>query len=244
MSPISIQTIGSFDIPHAEGARGNLQGAPANKKWYALFPTNPRERVRGNRRCPRLLYHLRAQPTIRPTPHPQIPFQKGLTHITNTNTETDRELLKEFADCLVALGDPKEAAVRVGISPERALTEGLRMADSKEVRRYVSKKKKRESAAALSGLRRLAFGRINDALALLADDPSGINYQRLDLFNVAEIKRPKGGGVEIKFFDRLEALGKLSELENSAADAETADSLFEALRKTAANSEEPESVEP
>ena len=34
---------------------------------------------------------------------------------------------------------------------------------------------------------------------------------KLDLFNVSEIKRPRGGGMEIKFFDRLKALEKLTD---------------------------------
>ena len=47
----------------------------------------------------------------------------------------------------------------------------------------------------------------------------------LDLYNVAEIRRPRGGGMEIKFFDRIKALECLERLE-----AETGQpSLFEAL---------------
>ena len=34
----------------------------------------------------------------------------------------------------------------------------------------------------------------------------------MNLFNVAEIKRPKGGGIEIKFFDRLKPLERLAEM--------------------------------
>lgn len=89
---------------------------------------------------------------------------------------------------------------------------------------------------ALAGLRRLAFGRINDALALLSDEQGEILTDRLDLFNVSEIKRPKGGGVEIKFFDRLEALERLAELEDRAAGANSADSFFSALQKNAKKS--------
>ena len=79
----------------------------------------------------------------------------------------------------------------------------------------------------------MAFGRINDALELLKDDPSEVCAERLDLFNVSEIKRVKGGGVEIKFFDRLEALEKLAELEDRAADSAAADSFFSAVRNSA-----------
>jgi len=63
-----------------------------------------------------------------------------------------------------------------------------------------------------SGLERVAFGGVNDAVKLLfSDDLSEEELEQLDLFCVSEIKRPKSGGVEIKFFDRLKALEKLSE---------------------------------
>lgn len=104
---------------------------------------------------------------------------------------------------------------------------------SPDVRRRISRRKKSGTAKieALAGLRRLAFGRINDALELLKDDPAEVCAERLDLFNVSEIKRVKGGGVEIKFFDRLEALEKLAELEDRAADSSAADSFFSAIQK-------------
>ena len=35
----------------------------------------------------------------------------------------------------------------------------------------------------------------------------------LDLFNVAEIRRPKDGMIEIKFYDRLRALEKMAGLQ-------------------------------
>ena len=51
----------------------------------------------------------------------------------------------------------------------------------------------------------------------------------LDLFNVSEIRRVKGGGVEVKLFDRQKALEKLLELDTSVSDREKAESLIEAL---------------
>ncbi len=50
----------------------------------------------------------------------------------------------------------------------------------------------------------------------------------MELFNISEIKRKKGGDIEIKFFDRLKALEKLGE----ATDAQHKDdgsSLFSAI---------------
>ncbi len=59
----------------------------------------------------------------------------------------------------------------------------------------------------LRGYERLAFGGIQDAVRLLFSDEVGAaDLDEMDLFSVAEIRRPKGGGMEIKFFDRLKAL--------------------------------------
>lgn len=134
----------------------------------------------------------------------------------------------------MVLGNPQEAAIKLGISPTDALGEGLRLINSPIVRRYMKSRQKSGTAKieALAGLRRLAFGRINDALALLSDEAGEIAADRLDLFNVSEIKRLKGGGVEIKFFDRLEALERLAELEDRALGANSADSFFSALQKS------------
>lgn len=79
---------------------------------------------------------------------------------------------------------------------------------------YLSKK-------AVSGYERLAFGNYADAVRLMfSDNPE--NLENYDLFNVAEIKRPKEGAMEIKFFDRLKALEKLEFLgkpdKNNASD--------------------------
>lgn len=81
------------------------------------------------------------------------------------------------------------------------------------------------------GLKQLAFGKCNDAVFLaFADElPPPSVIEKLDLFNVSEIKRVKGGGVEIKLFDRLEALEKLYEIENSSESNSKAKELINAL---------------
>ena len=52
---------------------------------------------------------------------------------------------------------------------------------------------------------------------------------KLDLFNVSELKRVKGGGVEVKFFDRQKALEKMMEYAGSADQRSAAKSLLNAL---------------
>lgn len=143
-----------------------------------------------------------------------------------------RALNESFADFFLSLGNPEEAALKAGCPKESALAMGLEMLGGKKVRGIIRKRRDSDicKAEALAGLRRLAFGRINDALALLKDDCCDGDFSHLDLFNVSEIKRVKGGGVEIRFFDRLEALKLLAETEEKAAGGDAADSFFSALR--------------
>lgn len=80
-----------------------------------------------------------------------------------------------------------------------------------------------------AGLRRLAFGSVADAIRLLMEDLDSLPIESLDLYNISEIKRTTGKGVEIKFFDRLKALERLAELtENSNSSA--AEAFFKSLR--------------
>ncbi len=74
---------------------------------------------------------------------------------------------------------------------------------------------------AKEGFQRLAFGSIRDAVRLLfCDEITPQKLRNMDLFCVSEICRSKNGNVEIKFFDRMEALRMLSELENADSGAE------------------------
>lgn len=98
----------------------------------------------------------------------------------------------------------------------------------------MSRRKKITQKDVVEGLRRLAFGEIQDAVTLLFESEEKILsvLPDLDLFNVSEIKRPKGGGMEIKFFDRLKALEKLGDAVGND-NKQTAVSFYEALEKSA-----------
>lgn len=82
-----------------------------------------------------------------------------------------------------------------------------------------------------NGFERLAFGNINDAVFLVFGEelPPHSTIAKLDLFNVSELKRVKGGGVEIKIFDRQKALEKMLEYSSSMDNSVTAKNLIEAL---------------
>lgn len=81
---------------------------------------------------------------------------------------------------------------------------------------------------ALEGFKRLAFGDIRDAVRLLfCEEINPRMLRSMDLFSISEVRRPKGGGMEIKFYDRLEALRMLGELEGAGTDA---DGFLEAIQ--------------
>lgn len=82
-------------------------------------------------------------------------------------------------------------------------------------------------AEVTEGYRRLAFGSVADAVKLILSDelPDGSEIEKLDLTMVSDIKCPKNGGIEVKFFDRLKALDRLCELSNAASAGENSDFL-------------------
>jgi hypothetical protein len=91
----------------------------------------------------------------------------------------------------------------------------------------------------MSGLERLAFGSCNDAVYLVFSEelPPADVISGLDLFNVSEVKRVKGGGVEVKLFDRQKALEKLLEYLNTVDNSKNAASLLQALAGSDSESE-------
>lgn len=93
---------------------------------------------------------------------------------------------------------------------------------------------------AKEGFRRLAFGGIHDAVRLLfCEDVNPRTLKNMDLFAVSEIRRPKNGGMEIRFFDRIEALRLLSELETSGTGAEALLSAIESGAAALGNGDKP-----
>lgn len=142
---------------------------------------------------------------------------------------------KSFCCNYVLLGNVAEAAVRAGFDRENALLEGVACLESAECKRLISQLRDilSDSGNVVAGLKRLAFGSCTDAVYLVFADelPPPSIISDLDLFNVSEIKRVKGGGVEVKLFDRQKALEKLFEFENTCSDRGNAASLIEALTK-------------
>lgn len=132
------------------------------------------------------------------------------------------------------LRNVKEAAIKAGIPVNIAFSEGMKILLSRFGKNNLNKIKDQTSSSndlIKAGLERLAFGNINDAVKLAFSD-EGLSEKQievLDLFNVSEIKRVKGGGVEIKLFDRQKALEKLWEIENTSDLSSSAESFYKAI---------------
>ncbi|MDE5736929.1 MAG: hypothetical protein K2O52_00370 [Oscillospiraceae bacterium] len=103
-------------------------------------------------------------------------------------------------------------------------------------------RKKSDTELVIEGLKKLASGKINDAVALVFAEeiPPPEQLAKLQLFNISSVKRVKGGGVEVQFFDRQKALEKLYEYALAGQDDSISESLLKALTATesGANSHE------
>lgn len=146
---------------------------------------------------------------------------------------TEKEKL--FCDYYSKIRNGREAAARSGFRfPEKTAAKLLKRKDILSLIAKNDKAKKSCGADIIAGYHRLAFGCVSDAVRLLFDDElTKDKIDGLDLFNVSEIKRQKGGAIEIKFFDRLKALEKLS-LFDEAGSVSGGNSLYYAIEKSAA----------
>ena len=158
----------------------------------------------------------------------------------NDNDKSKKERL--FCCYYAKLGNIFEAAVRAGFSPDTALVNGMDILKQKKYQKSISvlmSETVSPSKLVKAGLERLAFGSSNDAvyLAFSGEMPSPEKISSLDLFNVSEIKKVKGGGVEVKLFDRQKAMEKMYEFASNDNSSTAASNLLEALTGLEAESE-------
>lgn len=145
------------------------------------------------------------------------------------------EMEVKFCCCYAKLGNISEAAVMAGCDRRDALQWGLSILRKKKYSRLTAQLRSVFStevrSQVMAGLERLAFGDFRDAamLVLREELPTEEEMQTLDLYNISEIKRDKGGGVEVKFFDRQKALEKMMEYAGNADQRAAAKSLLNAL---------------
>lgn len=119
---------------------------------------------------------------------------------------------KRFCTIFSGTGNAKEAAAAAGFGhPEQKGTALLLRDDIRaEIDRIYAATTLNCRQRARAGYERLAFGSIKDAVRLMFEpELNDRMLEEYDLYNVSEIKRPKDGAMEIKFFDRIKALEKL-----------------------------------
>ena len=169
-------------------------------------------------------------------------YRSGRKEVIIIQENNNKKLRDDFCCYYALLGNAEEAAAKAGFPGESALREGIACLRSAGCRKKIAELRELISSGSdvLTGLKRLAFGSCRDAAVLaFADElPPPEVIGRLDLFNVSEIKRVKGGGVEIKLFDRIKALEKLFELENTFSDRDKAAGLINALMAPGEEAEE------
>ncbi len=158
--------------------------------------------------------------------------EKRMAH-NKLKTLGDKESL--FCWYYAAAQNGKEAAIKAGYGTLFAEKTAARLLQCEAVQVRVAELCEQEQCRknVRKGLERLAFGSICDAVTLLcAEDLSALDAASLDLFSVAELKRPKGGGFEMKFYDRLKALESLATLEQKGG-TELARPFYSAIERGA-----------
>lgn len=97
-------------------------------------------------------------------------------------------------------------------------------------------RKKSDLQLVMEGLRKLAFGDVNDAVKLVFAEevPPPDVLAKMNLFNVSAITRDKGG-VEVRFFDRQKALERMYDYAHNGQNGAAAESLLAALTKGASS---------
>ena len=145
------------------------------------------------------------------------------------NSLTKKE--KEFCRFYVTLQNSREAASNAGYGMLSRLA-GEKLLMKKEVKDEIARLNKlnEDLSCAKQGFRRLAFGSVADAIRLI--DGERDNLDSMDLFMVSDIKLVKGGGMEVKFYDRQKALESLASLEQITS-ADGSLPIYRALENSA-----------
>ena len=96
-----------------------------------------------------------------------------------------------------------------------------------------SKKQANLREDVINGYRRLAFGANRDALKLIfREELTPAALAQADIFNVSTIKRDKNGMVEIKFYDRCDALEHLEAFCAATEGREGVKAFYDAIARS------------
>lgn len=145
------------------------------------------------------------------------------------NSLTKKE--KDFCRFYVTLQNSREAASNAGYGMLSRLA-GEKLLMKKEVKDEIARlnKQNEDLSCAKQGFKRLAFGSVADAIRLI--DGERDTLDSMDLFMVSDIKLVKGGGMEVKFYDRQKALESLASLEQMTS-ADGSLPIYRALENSA-----------
>lgn len=129
-------------------------------------------------------------------------------------TSKETEFCRQYA----VLKNAREAAARAGYAFPGAA--GLKLLCRPQITEKIEALSEQLCcrAQAVDGLRRIAFGSVSDAVKLILSLEEIKNVEELDLFMISEIKLPKSGGVELKFFDRIKALEALASISDDVSE--------------------------
>lgn len=144
-------------------------------------------------------------------------------------TLTKKEI--EFCRNYCVTNNLRESAAAAGY--RFPATAGLKLLDSEKIQNELKKRKfkKVQKNEVVTGLKRIAFGSVADAVKLMFNaEKTESEIDNLDLFSISEIKINSKGGLEIKFFDRIKAMEKLLEI-SDASDTEKDNSFLDAILK-------------
>ena len=129
----------------------------------------------------------------------------------------------------------KEASVKAGypaLSAEKTAAKLMQRKEIQEqIRTYIRQKDTEYlQAMVLSGLERLAFGEINDVIQLMmkGNELDEKQLQNLNLYMVSELKQ-KDGCLEVKLFDRYQALKLIQELVEQKQNHGTTEEFLQAF---------------
>lgn len=95
-----------------------------------------------------------------------------------------------------------------------------------------NKSKKNLNKLVEKAYKKLIFGSSADAVKLIVagDTLTSKEIEQMEWFHVSEIKSVKGGGYEIKFFDRLKSVEGLYKMIGDQHDASEDSSFFDAIK--------------
>lgn len=182
--------------------------------------------------------------------------KKGMTKITQEVKNQTCEKLKEtekrdftreektlFALFYASGKSVKESGILAGFEEREAEQLGITLLKLKSVKKAINRFRQASFCGEdgiKSGLMRLAFGQANDIMeVVLSDEPIGLNrLYRMNFFNVSEVKKVKGGGLEVKLFDRQKAMEKLFEIYQSENNKTGAEEFLTALSMSAGEDNE------